>query len=79
MPVVGCPFLPPIYRALGTVHVQYDPLMLGSSHGSIYPCSIQLLYQVPPDVETDPSRLLEWARVSVQIAHSPVAKKKPRG
>jgi hypothetical protein len=30
--VVGCPFLLPIYRALGAVYVQDDPLMPGSHH-----------------------------------------------
>ena len=40
--VIGSSLLLPIYRALGTVHVQYGSLVAGSGHGPVYPSGIQL-------------------------------------
>jgi hypothetical protein len=42
MTVVGRSFLLAIYRALGAVHVQDDSPMVCSSHGMVYPFSVQL-------------------------------------
>ena len=39
---VGCPFMFPIYGALGAVHVKDDPLVLGVSYGPIYPLLVRL-------------------------------------